>query len=132
MKPKTRTERLDMETVGAIRRLCADYGLRLSGYYDVSGLNDPGEGRLAYMAFLAAMSGGEVTPETEARVARSLAVARQALRRAGRLPVMREVLANLRAVAEAYEESPEVFAAGELTTLRRVAARAAKRAAKKR
>jgi len=130
MKPKTRTEKLDMETVTDIKHLCADYHMRLSHYFERSNLNAPEEGCLSYMGFLAAMNGGDVTPEQEARIARSLAMVRQALRKEGRAPVMREVLENLKQVAKAYEDDPETFAPGELTTLRRIAARALKRAGK--
>lgn len=132
MKHKTRTEQLDMETVTSIKHLCADYHMRLSHYFEHSNLNAPEEGCLSYMGFLAAMNGGEVTPEQEARVARSLAMVRQSLRKAGRAPVMREVLDNLKQVAKHYEDDPDIFAPGELTTLRRIAARALGRAKKAR
>lgn len=128
MKHKTRTEQLDMETVTDIKHLCSDYHMRLSHYFERSNLNAPEEGCLSYMGFLAAMNGGDVTPEQEARVARSLAMVRQSLRAAKRLPVMREVLDNLKQVAKAFEDDPDVFATGELTTLRRIAVRALERA----
>lgn len=129
-RPKIRTENLDMETVVSIKRLCADYGMRLSHYYDHSNLNAPQDGHLSYLAFLAAVAGGTVTPEQEARVARSLGVVRSALRKLKRQPVMQELRAGLTTVAAVYEEDPAVFAPGELRTLRRVIGRALKRCAK--
>lgn len=128
MKHKTRTERLDMETVGSIKQLSADYGLLLSGYYDHSGLNAPGDGRMSYMAFLAAMGGGEVTPQQEARVARSLMQARQSLRKAGRAPIMKELLTDLAKIAKAYQDDPDILPRADLRGMLRVVAKAKARA----
>lgn len=130
-RPTTRTEKLDMETVSLIKGLCAEFGILRSTYYEHSELNAPGEGQLSYMALLAAMNGGSVTPEQEARVARSVAQVRQALRKAGRAPVVKALPAQLKAALAAYEDDPDVFAPGELTTIRRILARATSRLPKK-
>lgn len=130
MRPKTRTERLDHETIGAIRRLCSDYSMKLSGYYDRSELNAPGDGRISYMGFLAVMAGGETAPAQEARIARSLSQVRQALKRAKVKPVARAVLDDLREAMTAYEKDPDVFAPSELSTIQRIARRARERARK--
>lgn len=127
-RPTTRTETLDMETVSFIKGLCAEFGILRSTYYDHSALNAPGEGQLSYMGLLAAMNGGSVTPEQEGCVARSVAHVRQALRKAGRAPVAKALPAQLKAALAAYEDDPDVFAPGELTTLRRILANAVSRA----
>jgi hypothetical protein len=119
-RPVIRTEQLDMETVGLVKGLCAEFGIMRSVYFEHSVMNAPGEGQLSYMGFLAAMNGGPVTPEQEARVARSVAQVRAALRKAGREPLHKELPGRLKAVMAAYEDDPEVFAPGELSTLRRV------------
>lgn len=115
-----RTEQLDMETVGMVKSLCAEFGILRSVYYEHSNIGAPGEGALSYMGFLAAMNGGAVTPEQEARVARSVAQVRAALRKAGREPLAKMLPAQLKATFAAYEDDPDVFAPGELSTLRRV------------
>jgi len=130
MRPKTRTERLDHETMSVIRRLCDDYALKLSGYYDRSELNAPGDGRISYMGFLAAMAGAAVSPAQESRIARSLSQVRQALKKAKTKPVARSVIDDMREAFAAYEENPDVFEAGELSTLARIARRARDRARK--
>ena len=119
-RPTMRTEQLDMETVGLVKGLCAEFGVLRSVYYEHSNMGAPGDGALSYMGFLAAMNGGVVSPEQEARIARSVAQVRAALRKAGREPLGRELVARLKAVMAAYEHDPEVFAPGELSTLRRV------------
>ena len=119
-RPTIRTEMLDMETVGMVKSLCAEFGILRSIYYEHSNMGAPGEGTLSYMAFLRAMNGGSVTPEQEARIARSVAQVRSALRKAGLDSLTRLMPAQLKAVLAAYEENPDVFAPGELTTLRRV------------
>jgi hypothetical protein len=123
-RPAIRTEQLDMETVGLVKGLCAEFGILRSVYYEHSNLGSPGDGALSYMGFLAAMNGGVVTPEQEARVARSVAQVRAALRKAGREPLGKLLTAQLKATLAAYEDDPGVFAAGELSTLRRVLGRA--------
>lgn len=119
-RPTTRTEKLDMETISLIKGLCAEFGILRSTYYEHSELNAPGEGQISYMGLLAAMNGGTVTPRQEARVARSLGQVRQALRKAGRLPVVKALPAQLKSVLAEYENDPDVFAPGELTTIRRI------------
>jgi hypothetical protein len=99
-------------------------------YYEHSNIGAPGDGALSYMGFLAAMNGGVVTPEQEARVARSVAQVRAALRKAGRDPLGKLLTAQLKATLAAYEDDPGVFAAGELSTLRRVLGRAWERISK--
>lgn len=130
-RPTTRTEKLDMETVSLIKGLCAEFGILRSTYYEHSELNAPGEGQISYMGLLAAMNGGTVSPRQEARIARSIAQVRQALRKAGRLPIAKEMPAQLKAALAAYEEDPSVFGPGELTTIRRVLNLAAARLPKK-
>ena len=126
-RPTTRTEKLDMETVSLIKGLCAEFGILRSTYYEHSELNAPGEGQISYMGLLAAMNGGGVTPRQDARIARSLGQVRQALRKAGRLPVAKELPAQLKVALAAYEDDPDVFAPGELTTIRRILGRAVQR-----
>jgi len=113
-----------METVGLVKGLCAEFGVLLSVYYEHSNIGAPGDGALSYMGFLAAMNGGAVTPEQEARIARSVAQVRAALRKSGRESLAKMLPAQLKAVLAAYEDDPEVFAPGELSTLRRVLRRA--------
>lgn len=119
-RPTMRTEQLDMETVGLVKGLCAEFGILRSVYYEHSNIGAPGEGALSYMGFLAAMNGGVVTPEQEARIARSVSQVRAALRKAGREPLAKMLPAQLKAALAAYEDDPEVFAPGELSTLKRV------------
>ncbi len=119
-RPTMRTEQLDMETVGLVKGLCAEFGVLRSVYYEHSNIGAPGDGALSYMGFLAAMNGGNVTPEQEARIARSVAQVRAALRKAGREPLHKELSGRLKTIMAAYEHDPEVFAPGELSTLRRV------------
>ena len=119
-RPAIRTEQLDMETVGLVKGLCAEFGVLRSVYYEHSEIGAPGDGALSYMGFLAAMNGGPVTPEQEARIARSVAQVRAALRKAGREPLRKELPRRLNTIMAAYEHDPGVFAAGELSTLRRV------------
>lgn len=119
-RPTMRTEQLDMETVGLVKGLCAELGILRSVYYEHSNIGAPGEGALSYMGFLAAMNGGVVTPEQEARIARSVSQVRAALRKAGREPLAKMLPAQLKAALAAYEDDPEVFAPGELSTLKRV------------
>lgn len=119
-RPTTRTEKLDMETVSLIKGLCAEFGILRSTYYERSDLNAPGEGQISYTGLLAAMNGGGVTPRQEARVARSLGQVRQALRKAGRLPIAKALPAQLKSALAEYENDPDVFAPGELGTIRRV------------
>ena len=126
-RPTTRTEKLDMETVGLVKGLCAEFGILRSVYYEYSNIGAPGKGPLSYMSFLAAMNGGGVTPEQDARLAHSVPQVRAALRKAGREPLGRLLLAQLKAALAAYEDDPEVFAPGELTTIRRVLGRAVER-----
>ena len=130
-RPTIRTEQLDRETVALINMICAEYGIQRSIYYEHSDLNLPGEGQISYMGLLAAMNGGTVTPEQEARIARSLAQVRQSFRREGRVPLARELPATLKAALLAYETDPDVFARGELSSLRRIIRRAAGRLPKK-
>lgn len=133
MKKRTRTERLDMGTILAIKGLCASYHLLQSHYYELSELNHPGEeGRLSYMGFLAAMAGGPVSPQQDAAVARSLATVRQAMRQAGRKPVLRQLAGELAALAKAYDSDPGLLTRGDVTTLVRVISRGYKRLGKKR
>lgn len=122
-----RTEKLDLETVGLIKSLCAEFGIMRSIYYEHSDLGAPGDGQISYMGLLAAMNGGTVTPEQDARIARSVAQVRAALRKGGWEP-LRELPAKLKAALAAWEEDPGVFAPGELSTLRRIIRRAAGRA----
>lgn len=119
MRKKHRTEKLDMETVVAIRMLAREYGLKLSGYYDRSELNAPGDGRLSYMAFLAVMAGGDARPEQEARVARSLATVRQSLRASKTLPVVKGLARRLAAIAAIGPAAVDAFAPGGLGEIRR-------------
>ena len=126
-RPIVRTEKLDMETVVLIKELCAEFGIMRSTYYEHSHLGAPGGGQLSYMALLAAMGGGNVTPEQDGRITRSISQVRVALRNAGRLPLRKQVLSQLTAALTAWEEDPDVFAPGELSTLRRIAGRAAGR-----
>lgn len=126
MKSKTRTEKVDMETITLIKLLCSDYGMRLSHYYDHSGLNAPGDGRLSYMAFLAAMAGGDVTPDQESRISRSLAQVRQSLRKVGKLPLMKELIMLMKKAAERYEDDPDTFDRGDISTLLLILRKAAK------
>ena len=130
-RPTLRTEKLDMETVSLIKALCAEYGIMRSIYYEHSELGAPGEGRLSYMSLLAAMGGGNVTPEQDGRIARSVSQVRAALRAGGRLPLRKQVLSQLTPALSAWEEDPDVFAPGELSALRRIASRAAGRIGKK-
>ena len=109
-----------METVGLVKGLCAEFGILRSVYYEHSNIGAPGDGALSYMGFLAAMNGGPVSPEQEARIARSVPQVRAALRKAGREPLAKMLPAQLKAALSAYEDDPEVFAPGELSTLRRV------------
>lgn len=120
-----------METISLIKGLCAEFGILRSTYYEHSELNAPGEGQLSYMGLLAAMNGGTVSPRQEARIARSVAQVRQSLRRAGHAPVSKETVTQLKAVLAEYEDNPDVFAPGELTTIRRILARATSRLPKK-
>ena len=119
-RPTMRTEQLDMETVGLVKGLCAEFGILRSVYYEYSNIGAPGEGALSYMGFLAAMNGGVVTPEQEARIARSVPQVRAALRKAGREPQVEALPAQLQAALDAYEEDPDIFARGDLSTLRRI------------
>ena len=119
-RPTTRTEKLDMETVSLIKGLCAEFGILRSIYYEHSELNAPGEGQISYMGLLAAMNGGSITPRQDARIARSVAQVRQALRKAGRAPLAKELSAQFKVALAAYEDDPDVFARGELTAIRRV------------
>ena len=131
-RPTLRTEKLDMETVSLIKALCAEYGIMRSIYYEHSELGAPGEGQLSYMSLLAAMGGGNVTPEQDGRIARSVSQVRAALRASGRLPLRKQVLSQLTAALAAWEEDPDVFVPGELSALRRIASRAVGRIDKKR
>ena len=123
MRKKDRTEKLDMETTGSIRILSREYGMKLSGYYDRSQLNAPGDGRLSYMAFLAAMAGGDVHPDQEARVARSLAIVRQSLRASKVEPVVKGLAKRLAALAS-KPGAVYAFDAGALAEIRRKIAKA--------
>lgn len=119
-RPTIRTEHLDMETVGMVKSLCAEFGILRSIYYEHSNIGAPGDGALSYMTFLRAMNGGTVSPEQDARVARSVAQVRAALRKDGRDALAKQLPAQLKAALAAYEDDPGVFAPGELSTLRRV------------
>ena len=126
-RPITRTEKLDRETISFIKGLCAEFGILRSTYYEHSDLGSPGAGQISYMGFLAAVGGGPVTPEQEARIDRSMGQVRQALRKAGRAPLIKELPAQLKAALIAFEEDPDVFESWELTVLRGILARATAR-----
>jgi hypothetical protein len=126
-----RTETLDLETISMIKSLCAEFGIMRSIYYEHSDLGAPGDGQISYMGLLAAMNGGAVSPEQDARIARSVAQVRSALRKAGRAPLAKELPALLKALLAAYEDDPEIFGRKELSILKYTIRRAGGRLPKK-
>jgi hypothetical protein len=123
---KTRDTQLDVETRTSIRLLCADYGIRATTYFELSNLNAPGPSPVSYGIFNSAMSGGFLSVEQEAAIARSLGVVRQELRKQGQQPLEKSLPKKLAAVLSAHfaDDSDGVLTTQELGDMKRLINRA--------
>ena len=122
--------RLDPEIEQNIRRLCQDYGIPATRYFELSNLNAPHHARpMSYARFAQAMAGLKIAEEHVDMLDASTRVVRDELVRQ-KIPKLTKLLtAQLRDALHAYEDDPDVLSKPELSALRRILNRAARRAA---
>ena len=121
------TQRLELDTELSIRRICREFGIPATRFFELSDLNSPRHPRpLSYSRFAQAMAGMPISEEHNAVISRAVFMVRQELRRLGTKPVRVELIALTSAVLAAAEDDPDILPRKELNALRAILRRAAK------
>lgn len=122
--------RIELDTEQAIRRICREYGIPATRYFELSNLNSPHHPRaMSYSRFAQAMAGLPVAEEHIDMLDASTRVVRDALHRSKTPKLAAQLVDQLRTLLRAYDKDPDVFSKQELSALRRILRRATVRQA---